>query len=141
MPAKKSQPARPLFTFRLPRLRLSALFRRTEREKTQAANQNDVEEPSVSEPSSAKQPRKKCKTKEAPENSTYSTNQSLVTQEEKRASQIDEFTQNLRIDEPIDTELLKGLSKKQRRKLRKQHRQMQRIASSPSSDSDDVSSL
>jgi hypothetical protein len=136
-PEKKSVPKRSRSQIRLPRLRLTNLFRRTEREKSKEADQNDVEEPSVNKPPFIKKPRKKCTSNEAPTDSPTSTNQSLVTQEEKRASQIEEFNQNLRVDEPIDTDLLKGLSKKQRRKLRKQHRQMQRSASSESPDSDD----
>jgi len=40
--------------------------------------------------------------------------------------QLDGSIQSLRVDEPLDKELLKGLSKRERRKLRKEHRKMQR---------------
>ncbi|MCH7688862.1 MAG: hypothetical protein IH899_19630 [Planctomycetes bacterium] len=146
-PAKKSLSVWSLFRFRLPRLRLPrlwsphlrvpALFRRTEIEKSKAVIHYNVDEPLLSKTTSAEQSRQKRKSQEAPHDVASLTNHSTVSQVEKRASQIDEFTQNMRVDEPIDNELLKGLSKKQRRKLRTQHRKMQRAASSRSPDIDD----
>ncbi|MCH7687247.1 MAG: hypothetical protein IH899_11295 [Planctomycetes bacterium] len=153
-PTKKSVSVRSLFRFRLPRLRLPRLrfprlrmparFRRTEIEKTNAVNQNEVEESSLREPTSAKQSRKKQRQTTAPHDSDHPSQQattlaehSSVSSTENHDSRIEEFAQNLRVDESIDNELLKGLSKKQRRKLRKQHRKTQRAASSRSPDIDD----
>ena len=72
-PRKKSLSVRSLFTFRFPQLRMSALFRRTETEKSEAVNHYAVDKPSLSKTTLAKQSRQKRKSQDVPNNDSASS--------------------------------------------------------------------
>lgn len=121
---------------RLPRLRLPKISR-----PSKAIAPADQSEPSPSPspslplPLPLPQQKTKITVEKQPDSPSRKTAEPIKAESAAASDPLEESVKNLRVDEPIDQGSLKGLSKKERRQLRKQHRKMQR--SSRSSDYDD----